>query len=99
MKGNHDDTLTWPFLGTVTIKLLNQLEDENHHEMTINLRDNKYTKRIVEGDGGVDGWGRSKYIPHTSLEHDPTKNCQYLKDDSLIFRVTVSDPNYKPWLE
>ncbi len=99
MKGNHDDTLTWPFLGKVTFELLNQLEDENHYKATVNFIDNEYSKRIVNSDGGVSGWGEPKYIPHTSLEHNPTKNCQYLKDDSLIFRVAVSDPNYKPWLE
>ncbi len=98
MKGNHDDTLTWPFLGTVTFELLNQLEDENHHKLTSNFIDNERSKRIVEGDRGV-GWGFHEYIPHTRLEHNPTKNCQYLKDDSLIFRVTASDPNYKPRLE
>ena len=31
MKGSNDDTLPWPFTGEVTITLLNQLADENHH--------------------------------------------------------------------
>ncbi len=99
MKGNHDDTLTWPFLGTATFKLLNQLEDENHYKATIGFKDNELSKRTVKGDGGVDGRGFHKYIPHTSLEHDPTKNCQYLKDDILFFQVVICDPNYKPWLD
>ena len=30
MRGNNDDCLPWPFTGTVTIELLNQLEDKNH---------------------------------------------------------------------
>ena len=31
MRGENDDHVPWPFTGTVTFKLLNQLEDENHH--------------------------------------------------------------------
>ena len=35
MKGEHDDTLKWPFRGDITIQLLNQLGDECHHEVII----------------------------------------------------------------
>ena len=31
LKGRYDNTLHWPFLGTVTYELLNQLGDYNHH--------------------------------------------------------------------
>ena len=31
MKGENDDYLPWPFIGTVTVELLNQLEGKNHH--------------------------------------------------------------------
>ena len=37
MRGEHDDHLQWPFTGTVTIELLNQLEDGNHHSMQVKL--------------------------------------------------------------
>ena len=37
MKGPFDDYLKWPFQGTVTIQLLNQLMDVNHHTGTINF--------------------------------------------------------------
>ena len=29
MKGDNDDSLSWPFTGSVTFELLNQLEDKN----------------------------------------------------------------------
>ena len=68
------------FNGTVTIDLLNQLEDKNHHmwsgkKSSVNL------------------------IRHSMLEHDQKRNVQYLKDDTLYFRVTMDIPNHKPWLE
>ena len=32
MKGDHDDHLTWPVKGTLTVQLLNQLSDSNHDD-------------------------------------------------------------------
>ena len=37
MKGRNDENSSWPFTGEVTITLLNQLEDENHHTRSYNL--------------------------------------------------------------
>ena len=34
MKGEHDDELEFPFKGTITFELLNQLEDKNHHKIS-----------------------------------------------------------------
>ena len=36
-KGMNDDNLSWPFTGEVTITLLNQLADENHHTRSVCL--------------------------------------------------------------
>ena len=99
MKGDNDDSLTWPFTGTVTIELLNQLQNWNHHKDTITfLDDNDVSKRVVKGERGR-GWGKTEFISYTDLNYRPSKNCQYLKDDTLIFRVSVCVPDYKPWLE
>jgi len=32
MSGDHDDHLSWPAIGTLTVQLLNQLSDSNHGE-------------------------------------------------------------------
>ena len=100
MKGDNDDFLTWPFTGSVTIELLNQLEDTNHCTESIGQfpADNIASKRVVKGDRQTDGWG-TDLIPHDELDYNPDNNCQYLKDDKLIFRVSVQVPDYKPWLE
>ena len=31
MRGENDNHLPWPFTGTITVELLNQLEDDNHY--------------------------------------------------------------------
>ena len=101
MKGDNDDSLTWPFTGTVTFELLNQLEDKNHYTFTTRpfLADRETSKRVMEGEIAVKGRGSSQFISPTKLDYNADKNCHYVKDDTLIFRVSVKVPNYKPWLE
>ena len=101
MAGEYDDTLEWPFQGEVTIELLNQLEDKNHKKYTIlfNESTNDECKQRVREGGSTGGWGRPKFILHEDLEYNPVTNCQYLKDDSLYFRVSVkATSKTKPWL-
>ena len=92
LEGDNDDNLNWPFIGSAKIELLNQLEDKNHHlkALTFNQEDD-----IRVGSG----WGYRRFIPHSQLSHDPVNNTQYLKDDTLYFRVSVEVSGHKPWLE
>ena len=102
MKGDNDDSLTWPFTGIVTVELLNQLEDKNHHRYAIDsfpADEEVYSGRVVESERMTGGWGFHEFIHHTELDYNADNNCQYLKDDTLIFRVSVEVPDYKPWLE
>ena len=91
LEGRYDNNLHWPFLGTVTYELLNQLGDDNHHRMvrTFTTRDNTSVSCIES---------YSKFIPHSSLGHNSATNTQYLLDDTLYFRVSVKVDNHKPWL-
>ena len=92
LEGMHDATLNWPFLGLVTVTLLNQLEDDNHFtkKATYTLDDNLC---IGDNDGSPD------YISNPELGYNPVKNTQYLKDDTLYFRVEVEVDCRKPWLD
>ena len=90
LKGKYDAKLKWPFVGKITFALLNQLEDKNHHQKTA----------VVGEESNVNiSYGYSKFIPHSELGYDPVKNTQYLKDDTLYFRMSVEVPDSKPWLE
>ena len=92
LEGEYDAELKWPFVGEVTYTLLNQLEDSNHHTRTLSIGT---THNAQVGDR----WGIPQFIPHSALTEDPVKNTQYLKDDTLYFRVSVQVADYKPWLE
>ena len=103
MKGDNDDYLVWPFTGTITMQLLNQLEDKNHHEESCTFpEDNERNKRVLDDElesERINGWGSAMFLSHDDLKFQPAKNCQYLRDDSLTFRISVKVPGHKPWLE
>ena len=103
MCGRNDDNLSWPFRGEVTITLLNQLEDKNHHtEMIMYTSDEdgiSYGRRVLDSDWGTLGYGWATFVSHDRLGYDAEQNCQYLKDDCLYFRITATAPDpVKPWL-
>ena len=100
MKGENDDHLPWPFFGTVTFELLNQLEDKNHHTKSITFfPDKASSQRIISGERASNGYGKSCYISHSALGYNAAKNCQYLKDDCLYFKISVdTESSNKPWL-
>ena len=91
LEGRYDNQLHWPFLGTVTVELLNQLGDDNHHK-----KDCTYDASDSMRVGSSRGY--RKFLRHSSLGHDPATNTQYLLDDTLYFRMSVNVNNHKPWL-
>ena len=101
MKGDNDNFLTWPFTGEFIIEILNQLENKYHHRVSAIIPADESTgKRVVDGERAKNAKGWSQFISHADLDYQPDKNCQYLKDDMLVFRVSVS-PNTehsRPWL-
>lgn len=103
MRGEYDEQLEWPFRGTIYIELLNQLEDDNHHEenVTFSTSDSKnYNIRVKKGSMGITGLGKSKFINQSELGLKMTLKRQYLKDDCLFFRISNVEVQSvsKPWL-
>ena len=51
MKGDYDDTLSWPFNATITVQLLNWLSDSHHVEETIDHWEVvfEFRQRVVDG--------------------------------------------------
>ena len=90
--GDHDDKLSWPFIGCVTFTLLNQLENINHYNTTLS---------IAAEDQLLAGYniGYRECFPCSELGFDPVKNTQYLKDNALYFRVSIKVADHNPWLQ
>ncbi|XP_011409733.1 PREDICTED: TNF receptor-associated factor 2-like [Amphimedon queenslandica] len=95
--GDNDDTLEWPFVGYVTIELLNQLDDENHVVHTY-----YYDETIPEFARQRDsesGCGIDLFVSHIELDTHQSSTCTYLKDDTLYFRISINATSTtKPWL-
>ena len=92
LEGKYDAELKWPFVGNITVQILNQLEDSGHYEIILHMT--KEIHFVVRNNKGY-----IKFITHSELGYDIIKNTQYLKDDTLYFRVSVDIPNQRPWLE
>ena len=101
MSGEYDDILEWPFQGKVTVELLNQLENKNHKKSMLMLNESvplMSSQRVVGKQYG-NGLGYSQFISHSELSLNSSLNRQYLKDDTLYFRVSVAvTSKTKPWL-
>ena len=96
IQGPNDKYLPWPFAGRVTVELLNQLEDDTHYTRYIKFPGSGTSDSIAERYTGL---GFGQYISHSSLGFNAERNCQYLKDDCLCFRLKTELPsNPKPWL-
>ena len=90
MKGEYDDRLVWPFQGSVTIQLVNQIKDQDHQQIAVPFddatSDELLRSRVTTGITGK-GLGRSQFVSHCTLGlTTPMKH--YLKSDCLKFRVT-----------
>ena len=103
----NDHHLPWPFnTGKITIELLNQLENDNHHSENIMIfpQENKATVshsgQVLNLETGSVGYGHPHYIiVYSELGYNAATNCQYLKDDCLYFRIIVdTEITTKPWL-
>jgi TNF receptor-associated factor 4 len=101
MRGEYDHLLEWPFKGEVMVELLNQLEDKRHEREIFQFNDLtpiEYRCRVLSNDIGRGG-GVQKFIPHPQLNFNPSLNCQYLKDDTVYFRMSMKVSSLtKPWL-
>ena len=91
MPGMFDDDLEWPFRGHITIELINQLNRKSNHMREINfshISDLDIVSKVTSGDRAAKGRAWYNFIAHSKLDYNADEQTQYLKDDSLIFRIT-----------
>ena len=93
MRGEHDQHLQWPFTGEFIIEVLNWREDKGHHWMTLSIISDYGFVRVTgqQKYGQSRGW--HKFISHSSLPYNSTTNTEYLQDDCLRLRVSVTKIN------
>ena len=92
MRGEHDDKLTWPFCGDITVQVMNQNRDQDHIEYTVDFTeedaaDGKSSGRVTSEERARFALGYKKFISHAKLE-STADTKQYLKNDCIKFRVS-----------
>ena len=99
MPGEYDDTLEWPLRGNFTVSMLNQLENRNHCCLSICFNENSKEYGACKKKEDESGWGLHKFILQSQLGFNSQSNTQYLKDDTLYFKIDVTiHSTTKPWL-
>ena len=89
MEGDHDDHLSWPVRGTLTVQLLNQISDSNHSkpvEFIFNGSD-EWCHRIKEASFFQSLWKKKKVTPQKTLVYTCDKNCWNVLDNCVFLRV------------
>ncbi len=91
LRGEFDDSLMWPLRGSVTIRLLNQVQNKSHYEMQVSFTaltpidcSAMATTHVANKRHGSD-----RFISLSQLNYNPATNCQYLCNDCLQFRLTA----------
>ena len=85
VKSDHDAELKVPVKFTITVQLLNQHRDQDHHTRDIQC---EIKTREEIGSEIYNIAYDDTFIPHAALEWNRDKQTQYLKDDCLKFRIT-----------
>lgn len=90
MKGDNDNSLPWPFTGTVSVKLLDQLKDRNHHSRTVRFgAQDVASQRVVTGrDRAMKGKGGT-FLSSEALHAQFDGQYIYIEEQTLLFRVRV----------
>lgn len=95
MKGEYDSQLKFPFLGDITVQILNQLGDYKHATRVISFDADamKYGACCCVYQGSTEteraelGWGISAFIPHSYLPYNKQQRTEFIKNDSLNIRI------------
>ena len=88
MEGESDDCLGWPFKGSIHVKLLNWIEDENHLGRSFSTTLAAHPGLFNRGVKEPDEMCRKQFIVHNDLEFDSQKNTQFLMEDALCFEIS-----------
>lgn len=89
MKGVFDDSLKWPFRGTITIALQNHFSESDNHTdtVTFNKASDRASGRVTKGEMNEVGLVCYEFIDHTLLKRNIRNRTHFLREDCLHFKV------------
>ena len=90
MLGPFDRHLHWPFMGDITVQLVNQARDHGHAQRMISFTDktpDRHSRRVKGREVSESGWGKRYFLAHEDLWYSAVNETQYLKNHHIIVRV------------
>ncbi|XP_065912310.1 uncharacterized protein [Dysidea avara] len=91
MCGEYDNHLRWPIRGSLKLQLMNQMKHENHTDPVEIVFDgsdeSSCCQRVMAGERARFGNYFGKFISHKLLVADVKRKIQYLKEDTLYFKL------------
>ena len=90
MKGEHDDQLTWPVKGILSVQLFNQISSDSNHGGLVKFRFDGAgiaCERVMGQEVSANGVYIDRFISHKSLYAIDDK-CQYFKNGCIFLQVT-----------
>ncbi len=83
MKGLFDNFLTWPFQGSISIRIVDQVKGQGHRHFTSEYNtDNENCQRVLNGEVARYGQEAIKTIFYDGIE-----TSKFLKNDTLVFQI------------
>ena len=95
--GENDGCLKWPFKGSVTIRLLNWIEDRNHIEFVFSNSSGtdaylcQSYRKVGERVWPHKEVNSTQFIAHRELEFNANRNTQYMMEDVLCFIISSAN--------
>ena len=90
MKGEYDDSLSWPFCADIIIDILNWRSDHIHHREILHFNNDSCADvcaRVYDDGLAPIGRGNNKVIPLSELFAKYPLSPKYLEDDCMCIRI------------
>ena len=88
LRGENDETLTFPICGTFRVQLLNWRENSGHVEKIWQFDDaipENRRQQVTSKEIATDGWGQIEFLSHNLLKNSSDK--KYIHNDRLCFKI------------
>ena len=89
--GRNDDSLKWPFKGTIAVSILNQIKDGEHFSKELWSSHHVMPDGVTKKPAGIrneKGWGYSQFGQLVDIECH-TADKQYLMNDTLFLKISA----------
>ena len=96
IRGEYDQYLRWPFMGTVTVEILNQKRDKFHESQAIAF-DTSCGQRITDGYMSPLAAIHYRFMPIKLMHPGPFSSKQYLQNDCIKIKIVkINEPPMNP---